>query len=221
MSMSPATLAALQSRNPLLVFMLRIELPDGRVIRLLDGAGYAIWGEEAYTGSDPDFGVIAGFGDFTEVEGTESPRQTVQLLPRNNAAIAALTDPSVQGSPVAIWAVAVSPHNGQIIGEPDSLFVGELDDASYNLDRNSSLLELELATVWERLFDDNEGNRWNDTFWTYLHGQNARAFEYVHLVGQQNYWGFNGPAKGSGGSSYGGSGSIGGGVGGGLHQVAW
>ncbi len=84
-------------------------------------------------------------------------------------------------------------------------------DRSFNADRNSSLLEIELASVWERLFDDNEGSRWNDTFWTHLFGANARAFQHVTNAGQKLFWGYNGPSNGSGGSSYGGSGSIGGG----------
>lgn len=214
MSMSTAMLAALKSRNPVLVYLLRIELP-GRTIRLLDGAGFAVWGAgedaEVFTGSDPEFGAIAGFGDFTESEGTESPRQTVGLLFKNNAALSQLTAPASQGSPVSIWAAAIDPETGALIGEPDPRFMGELDDATFNADKNSSLVELELSTVWERLFDDNEGNRWNDTFWTYLFGPNARAFQHVTNAGQKLFWGYNGPANGSGGSSYGGSGSIGGG----------
>ena len=74
MAMNSAMLAALQARNPLLVHLLRIELP-GYTIRLVDGSGYVIWGSEVFTGSDNEFGTIAGFGDFTESEGTEAPRQ--------------------------------------------------------------------------------------------------------------------------------------------------
>lgn len=211
MSMSPAMLAALKARNPLLVHLLKIELP-ARTIRLVDGSGYVVWGAETYTGSDPDFGKIAGFGDFTEAEGTEAPRQTVQLLPPGNAALAALTAPGAQGAPATIYAAVIDRQSGQVIGEPDVRFAGELDDASFNPARNAALLEVELATIWERLFDDNEGHRWNDAFWTYLYGPNARAFQHVTNVGKKIYWGYNGPTSGSGGSSYGGGGSIGGGL---------
>ena len=210
MSMSPAMLTALQSRNPMLVHLLKIELP-GKTIRLVDGSGFVLWGAESYTAEDADFGKIAGFGEFTEAEGTEAPRQTVQLLPTGNAAIAALTAPSAQGSPVTIYAAAIDRQTGQVIGEPDVRFVGELDDGGFNPAQNSSLLELEVATIWERLFDDNEGHRWNDAFWTYLYGSNARAFQHVTNAGQKLFWGYNGPSSGSGGSYGGGNGSIGGG----------
>ncbi|MGH6979032.1 MAG: hypothetical protein ACRED4_07055 [Brevundimonas sp.] len=212
MSMSPAMLAVLRSRNPLLVFLLRIELP-GRTIRLLDGAGFAVWdegeGAEVFTGSDPEFGAIAGFGEFTETEGTEAPRQSLSLLPKNNAALVHLTSPSAQGAPVSIYAAVIDAETGAIIGEPDARFIGEIDTGDYNPDRNSALLEIELSTVWERLFDDNEGSRWNDTFWTHLFGPGARAFQHVTNAGQKLFWGYNGPSNGSGSSSYGGSGSTG------------
>lgn len=211
MSMSPAMLAALQARNPLLVHLLKIELP-GKTIRLVDGSGFVLWGEEAYAAEDADFGKIAGFGEFTEAEGTEAPRQTVQLLPTGNTALATLTAPNAQGAPVTIYAAAIDRQTGQVIGEPDVRFAGELDAAVSNHAQNSSLLELELATIWERLFDDNEGHRWNDAFWTYLFGSGARAFEHVTSAGEKVYWGYNGPSSGSGGSYGGGNGSIGGGV---------
>lgn len=212
MSMSPAMLAALQSRNPMLVHLLKIELPS-KTIRLVDGSGFVLWGAESYTAEDAEFGKLAGFGEFTEAEGVEAPRQTVQLLPTGNAAIAALTAPSAQGSPVTIYAAAVDRQTGQIIGEPDVRFVGELDDAGFNPAQNSALLELELVTIWERLFDDNEGHRWNDAFWTYLYGSGARAFQHVTNAGEKLFWGYNGPSSGSGGSNGGGNGSIGGGGG--------
>ncbi len=214
MAMSPAMLEALKARNPLLVHLLKIELPS-RTIRLVDGSGYVLWNGESYVDEDPEFGKIAGFGDFTESEGTEAPRQTVQLLPPGNGALAALPAPMAQGSPVTIYAAAVDRQTGQVIGEPDPRFIGELDDATFNHASNSALLDLELATIWERLFDDNEGHRWNDAFWTYLYGPNARAFSHVTNVSRKLFWGYNGPVQGSGGSSYGGGGSVGGGGGGG------
>ena len=210
MSMSPAMLAALKARNPLLVHLLKIELP-GRTIRLVDGSGYVLWNGESFTAEDDEFGKIAGFGELTEADGTEAPRQAVQLLPTGNAALAALTAPGAQGSPVTIFAAVVDRQTGQVVGEPDPRFIGELDDAGFTHGKNSTLLELELSTIWERLFDDNEGHRWNDAFWTYLYGSNARAFAHVTNAGRKLFWGYNGPSTGSGGSSYGGGGSVGGG----------
>lgn len=216
MPMSPAMLAAMKTRSYVEAYLLRIELPD-HTIRLLNGSGFVsvVWGAgqsaEVFLGKDPEFGTISGFGEFTEAEGTEAPRQTVQLLYKDNSALARLTAPEAQGSPVSIYLAVIDRATGAVIGEPDSRFVGELDDGSFNVDRSSKLLELELSTVWERLFDDNEGHRWNDTFWQYLFGPNARAFEHIPNVGDKIFWGYNGPSSGSGGTNYGGGGFIGGG----------
>lgn len=212
MAMNPAMLAALQAKNPILVHLVRIELP-GKTIRLLDGSGYVAWGSEVFQGSDPVFGTIAGFGDFQETEGTESPRQEISLLVSNNGALTDLTSPSSQGSPVSIYAAVVARDTGQLIGVPDARFVGEIDDASVSFNKNGKLLKIELSTVWELLFDDNEGARWNDTFWKYLYGPSAGAFYGVTNVKEKLYWGYNGPNNGSGGGYSGGGGFIGGGGG--------
>lgn len=209
MAMNPAMLAALQSKNPVLAHLVRIELPD-KTIRLVDGSGYVSWGSEVFTGRDSEFGSIAGFGDFLETEGTESPRQEISLLVPNNAALSTLTSPAVQGSTVSIYAATIARDTGAIIGAPDARFIGQIDDANVNFGKNGSILTIELSTVWELLFDNNEGNRWNDTYWTYLYGSNARAFDGVVNVSKRMYWGYFGPKNSSGGSYGGGSGSIGG-----------
>lgn len=221
MSMSPALKAALQARHVTVAWLVKMELP-GKTIRLTDGSGFVIIGTgddaEIYTGKDPVFGKLAEIGEIIETEGSEAPRQTIHLLPQGNAALAELTAPSAQGAPVSIFLAAIDARTGFVIGEPDRRFTGFLDDAGFLSGRNSALLEVELATAWEWLFDDNEGHRWNDEFWTYLYGPQARAFEHVVNVGEQVYWGYNGPSSGSGGSSGGGNGSIGGGLIGAIKQ---
>lgn len=210
MAMSPAMLAALKSRNPTLVHLVRIDLTE-RTVFLCDGAGFVNWAGDEYTGEDVDFGTIAGLGDFHETEGTESPRQELHLYVPNTAALATLSAPSAQGTPVSIYAAVIDPSTGELIGEPDARFIGEIDDASAKFDRNQRLLTLELSTVWELLFDNNEGSRWNDTYWKYLYGPGAEAFYHVTNANQKLYWGYNGPTNGSGSSNYGGGGYIGGG----------
>lgn len=210
MAMSPAMLAALQSKNPTLVHLVEIEFSD-RTVRLCDGAGYVVWGARVFTGSDSEIGTVAGFGEFQETEGTESPRQSISFLVKDNAALSKLTSPVTQGTPVSIYAAVIDPATGLILGEPDARFIGEIDDAEVGFSKNQRLLTIELSTVWELLFDDNEGARWNDTFWTYLYGPNARAFSHVTNVARKLYWGYKGPQNGGGGGySPGNGGAIGG-----------
>lgn len=208
MAMAPAMLAALKSKNPTLVHLVKMEFED-RTIYLCDGSGYVAWGSEIYQGSDPEIGALAGFGEFTESEGTESPRQSVQFLVKDNAALVKLTAPTSQGTPVSIYAAVIDPSTGLVLGAPDARFIGEIDDAEVMFSRNERLVSIEQSTVWELLFDDNEGARWNDTYWTYLYGANARAFIGVNNVNQKLFWGYKGPSNGSGGGYSGGSGYVG------------
>lgn len=210
MAMSPAMLAALQAMNPTLVFLVKIEFAD-RTVRICDGAGYVAWGSDVYQGSDPEIGTLAGFGEFTEAEGTESPRQSIQFYVKNNEALVKLASPSSQGTPVTIYAATINRETGALIGVPDVRFTGEIDDAEVGFGKNERLLTLELSTPWEKLFDNNEGARWNDTFWTYLYGANARAFVGVNNVQRKMFWGCKGPQNGSGGGYSGGGGWVGGG----------
>lgn len=211
MAMSPAMLAALQAMNPTLVMMVKIEFED-RTVRMIEGSGYVAWGADVYQGSDPEIGTIAGFGGFEEAEGTESPRQSIQFYVKNNDALVKLTAPSAQGTPVTIYAATINRATGQLIGVPDVRFAGEIDDAEVSFGKNERLLTLELSTAWERLFDNNEGARWNDTFWTYLFGSGAHAFAGVNNVLRKNYWGYKGPPVNiSGGGYVGGGGGFGGG----------
>lgn len=215
MAMSPAMLAALQSKNPTLVHLVEMEFPD-RTIRLCDGAGYVSWGAKVFLGSDPDIGVIAGFGEFTETEGTESPRQQISFMVKDNAALVKLTSPISQGTPVTIYAAVIEPATGLIIGVPDVRFTGEIDDAEIGFGKNQRLVTLELSSAWELLFDNNEGARWNDTFWTYLYGDGARAFYAVTNVQRKMFWGYEGPQVGAGGGFVTGGGGYIGGSGGGF-----
>lgn len=210
-AMSTAMLAALQAMNPTLVYLVKIEFAD-RTVRLCDGSGYVAWGSDVYQGSDPEIGAIADFGSFEESEGTESPRQSISFYVKDNAALAKLASPSSQGTSITIYAAVINRETGELIGVPDPRFVGEIDDAEVGFGQNERLLTLELSTAWEKFFDNNEGARWNDTFWTYLYGPNARAFIGVNNVQQKMFWGYKGPSNGSGGGySGGGGGFIGGG----------
>src|SRR3546814_2304754 len=55
---TPAMETALAAETPLVVGLLKIELPDA-TIRLLDGSGQLVFDGETYTGRDPVFGSLA------------------------------------------------------------------------------------------------------------------------------------------------------------------
>lgn len=206
MAMSPAMKAALQAKNPTLVHLVEIGFAD-RTVRLTDG-GSIVWGGNLFSPEDSELGVIDGFGEFNEAEGTESPRLEVGFLYKTNAALTRLASPLSQGVPVNIYAAAVSRNDGTIIGTPEMLFSGLLDDADLSHSRNNRRLAIYLSTAWELMFDNDEGMRWNNDFWTHTYGSNAQAFYAVTDVQRKMFWGYQGPSNGSGGGYTGGGGGF-------------
>lgn len=212
MAMSAEMKAALQSKDPTLVTLIEIQFTD-RTVRMTDG-GAVNWNGNSYVPEDAEIGVINGFSEFTETEGTESPRLEVAFEYKTNAALTRLANPSSQGTPFNVYQAAVSRDTGTIIGAPELLFSGVIDDADLRHARNNRMLTVYLSTAWELLFDDNEGARWNNDFWVHNYGSGAQAFYAVTDVQRKLFWGYKGPYNGSGGG-YGGTGGgfLGGGSG--------
>lgn len=212
MAMSPAMKLALQGKAPTLATLIDIEFTD-RTVRLTDG-GVVNWGGNLYVQEDAEVGVLNGFSEFTETEGTESPRLEVSFEYKTNDALTRLANPASQGTPVNVYGAAIDRNTGTIIGEPDLLFSGVIDDADLRHAKNNRMLTIHLSTAWELLFDDNEGARWNNDFWTHNYGSGAQAFYAVTDVQRKMFWGYQGPSNGSGGGFGGtGGGFIGGGGG--------
>lgn len=217
MAMSPAMKAALESMNPTLVYLVEIVFQD-RTVRLTDG-GSVMWGANLFAPEDAELGTIAGFSEFAESEGTESPRLEVSFEYRNNLALTRLATPTAQGTPFNVYAATVNRNTGALIGTPEIQFAGEIDEADLRHVKNNRLLTVSLSTAWELLFDNNEGNRWNNAFWTYLYGTGAQAFYAVTDVQRQLFWGYKGPENSPGTQYWGGQeGYIGGFKGGIFNQ---
>lgn len=208
MALNASLDAALKSAAPTVFCALQIELP-GHTIRVLDGAGAISFGGNTFTGSDATYGVLSAVESIAEEVGTEAPRVRFVFLPTSNTAMAGITAPQVQGSPVRLWYGAVNPQTGLVIGEPELLFLGELDEAELSGGMNSRTLTFDVASAWDLLFDQNEGARMNDAFWQWLY-PGDRGFQYVTGVQQKVYWGFNGPRTGSRNYYGGGAGGSGG-----------
>ncbi len=203
MALDASLEAALQGAAPTIVVLLKIELPD-HTIRLVDGAGVVAYESQTFTGEDETYGTLSGIESIEEGVGDEAPKVRISFLPPTVTAIANLTAPGVQGSPVNIWMGAVDPSTGLIVGDPELLFSGELDEAELATDQGSQILLMDVASIWERLFDSNEGARQNQDFHQSIYGtSNEGGFNDVTGVQKKLYWGFQGP---TGAQNYGGGG---------------
>lgn len=201
--------AALKSAAPLVCVLIKIELP-GHTIRLLDGGGEVSFGGETFTGEDDIYGVLDAVEPITEQVGTEAPAVRFTFLPASLDALADITNPGNQGSPVHVWFGAVSPATGQIIGDPELLFLGELDTAEAEASESATVISFDAVSAWERLFEGNEGRRLNDKYWQSIY-PGALGMQFVTEIQRDLPWGYDAPRPGvvtdtnGGGSNTGGS----------------
>lgn len=215
--------AALKGAAPLVCLLLKIELA-AHTIRLVDGAGEVVHGGETYTGEDEVYGVLDAVEEMTEQVGTEAPTVRFNFLPASLPALADITSPANQGSPIYVWFAAVDQALGAVVGEPELLFAGELDTAEVEAGESATVISFDAVSAWERLFEANEGHRLNNAFWQSIY-PGALGMQYVTEIQRDLPWGYDAPrprvvsdTTGGGGGGYGGSpiGGGGGGVGGGT-----
>ena len=170
--------------------VMEIVLP-GATIRVVDGAGQVTFGGEVYSGDDLVFGPLKAVESVTEQIGTEAPRVRFSFLPATFEGLSQLTDPAAQGSEVSLWFGAVSPETGLLIGTPELLFLGELDEAVVDYG-TAVVVTLDVASAWERLFEAQEGTRLNNAFQQSLYPGDL-GFAFVTEIQRQEPWGYDAP----------------------------
>lgn len=161
--MTPVVQSALQERHVLLVGLLRIELPD-YVLRLADASTIVTFAGETYRGQDARFGTIGAIEAIDEATGDQMPGLDIVLMPPDQSAAVELSQPAMQGSAVRASLAVLDLESGQVIGEPELLFAGEVDTVSLEIARGTRTLAISCASVFERLMEPDEGARLADSF---------------------------------------------------------
>ena len=183
--------AALKGAAPLVCLLVAVDLP-GHAIRVTDGAGQVVFAGETYNGEDAVYGVLDAIESASEQVGTEAPTIRFTFLPASLPALADITSPSNQGADVKVWFGAVEPSTGLLIGEPELLFLGELDTAEVDASDTSTIITFDVASAWERLFEQSEGQRLNNTFHQSI-WPGEKGFEFVTQIQREEPWGYDGP----------------------------
>lgn len=160
--MTPALQSALAQPRVLLAGFLRIQFPD-YTLRLVDG-GTVQWGAETFVSRDDRFGTIGAMSAIAEEVGDTAPAVDVSLIPPSLADAIELANAAMQGAPARIWMGAIDREAGTVISEPELIFAGEVDTVALELARGERSVEITIVSVFERLFDDDEGARLSDTF---------------------------------------------------------
>ncbi|MEM6907171.1 MAG: hypothetical protein AAF494_00710 [Pseudomonadota bacterium] len=189
--------------------LLKIELP-ARTIALCDG-GFFIWNGDTYRSRNDLFGVIASIESLAEGIGDEIPALELELHPPGTAAVAELSQPGYQQSRARFWVAEYSPVTGLIIGSPDLMFEGQIDQTTLRLIRSERTLSTSVVSTAERLFERNLGNTLSPGFhksiWPGETGHDNATGLKVPIA-----WGAQGPQQsftprgGGGGSGPGGRG---------------
>ena len=145
-----------------LVGLCKIELPAA-TLRLSDG-GFFVWGAETFASKDATFGTIASIEELTEGIDAEVPALDMVMFPANSAAAADLSQPGFQRSRVRLWLAEFDRATGAIVGDPDLLFDGQIDQTSLSAGRDSRELAMTMVSTAERLFERNIGNSLSASF---------------------------------------------------------
>ena len=151
---------------PRLFVAVKIAAPFGTQ-RLLDGAGTVVVDSETYTG-EGSHGVLSVVESFSDGVAAEAPRVRLTMQFTDTDLIADYLDPELQGSAVTLYE-GVLGADGVVVEEPEPAFVGEVDIVKVAVPFGGMTVEIDVASVFERFFDNNEGSRlsspWHQSFW--------------------------------------------------------
>ena len=190
-SLTSAFQAELAKPALILFGAVEIVLP-GATVRLLDGAGTATFGGRTFVGRDSTFGVLGGVSDFADGIEDQAPSRTLTLRPPGNSAMAAFAAATAQGSAVSIWVGAMDAVTGQVIADPDLIFVGETDVPSQKVRAGERELELTVISIFDRFLEMDEGERLNTGFHQSIWA-GEKGLEFISFVRDQPIWGADAP----------------------------
>ena len=181
--------------------LFKIELP-GRTVLLCDGGAIA-WNGETYRSRDALFGNIASVEALAEGQGDEIPALDLELQPPGTAAVAELSKPGYQTSRVRLWIAEYDVASGQVVGTPEGIFDGQIDQTTLRAGRSARVLSMTVVSNAERLFELDIGNTLSPTFhksiWPGELGHDNASGLSVPVA-----WGVESPRRASGAGGVGG-----------------
>ena len=178
--------------------LLRIDLP-ARTVRLCDG-GFITYASELYTASDSVLGSIGGIDTIGEGASGELPALDITFNPPAPLAFTELTTGALQRSQVRLWLAEYNVETNAIVGTPDLLFIGQLDQPSVRYSRTEYSVSISCVPLAEWMFERDTGNALSSTFHKSLFpgelGHDNATGLQVPIA-----WGVQGPPSGNGSSS--------------------
>lgn len=155
-----------------LLGLIRIDLP-GHAVRLSSGGFLRIPGDGTgitglYQAKDSLLGAIGGISQLNEGVGEQVPVLDLTLLPPMETAPADLSRPGYQASPVKLMMAQFDPTTGLIVGDPDVLFAGQIDQTKIVFGKPRQV-KMSIVSTHARLLERNIGNSlnpsWHKSIW--------------------------------------------------------
>lgn len=180
--MDAALITAFEAAAPTEVLLVTITLPSA-TIRWTNG-GFIPWGANTYSAENATYGVLAS---VESIEDGVTGGATVCALTIHcdGAALALLIAPAVQGSLVTVHLGAVNRSTGVLIGEPELLFRGELDQPRLSVGEGA--LVYDCITEEARMLEANEEQRLTDSFQKSVWPADE-GYEHVVETEAEVYW---------------------------------
>ena len=179
--------------------LIKIELPGAVTVRLCTG-GVISWGAEIFKARDATFGALGSMEALGEGVGDEVPALEMVLIPDRSATAAALTVPGFQTSRTRFWIAEYSPATGAVVGTPDLIFNGQIDQLVFSVGRDTRELAVSVVALLERLFSMNIGNSlnppWHKSVWPGETGHDNATGLSLTVA-----WGTQAPPRGPVGSA--------------------
>jgi hypothetical protein len=182
--MDSSLIAALQAASPTVVVLVTMTLPDA-TIRWTDG-GFVVWGSDTWSVEDETYGALSAVESIEDGLTDGATVCALTISPKDLDAVSELSDPAAQGSIVTVHLGAVDRATGLLIGEPELLFRGEVDQPRLGVGDELTLI-LDLITQEARMLEPNDQQRLTDAFHqTAFPGE--RGLENLPKVDKPIWW---------------------------------
>lgn len=157
--MDAALISAFEAAAPTEVLMVTMALP-GATVRWTNG-GFLEWDGNTYQAEDATYGFLSSVEEIAD--GVTGEATVCALtIDCDSTALALLVAPTVQGSLVTVHLGSVNRATGALIGEPELLFRGELDQPRLSVGEGT--LVYDCITEEARMLEPNEEQRLTDSF---------------------------------------------------------
>lgn len=207
--MDAAQVSALKGDRKASFAAIEIVLPDDTLLRLCSGGfvAFDVDGDSvAFDSEHADFGTL-GHVDPVRTGTEASVVATRIILYPLQSGLALLTAAGVQRSKVRIWEGTVSADTGAVQGEPDLIFIGELNYPDAPRGRNTGALVLHVSSQEYFQQVPNDQDRLNDAWLRSVYGSDVAGLVHVQRgVTRKRYWQQPRPSISYGAGSGGGGG---------------